>query len=377
MNLLVECGRARPDPARVRDAAAAVADWDAEIERASRHGIAPLLYWGVNQACPEAVPAATLDRLRTSFHASAGRSLKLTGELLNLVSLFEGAGIQVVPFKGPAVAWSLYETPALREMSDLDLLVRPADAPRAADLLVANGCRPVYGIDRRFFRSGRELLLTSPTGVAIDLHWAMAPAPFCHGLDMDGIWTRLSSVQVAGRAVPTLGNEDLLVFLCIHGAKHAWCSLHWLSDLARLIDRAEMDWDVLTAQVCARRTSRVVFAGLLLAVDLLGAGVPAGMVERLRAHSAAAALAERVRQWLLADSPAPATTRELTQFQLGLLERPGDKFRLCWGLLEPAAADRQCLPLPAPLFPLYYAFRPLRLIAKYAALAARRIRANH
>ncbi len=376
MKLLLECARVRPDVSRVREAAAAVADWDAELDQAVRHGIAPLLYWGVNQACPEAVPPAALDRLHTYFRASAGRSLQLTGELLKLVLLFERAGIQVVPFKGPAAAWSLYETPALREMSDLDLLVRPADAPRAADLLVASGCRPVYSIDRRFFRSGRELPLTSPTGVAIDLHWSLAPSHFCHGLDMDGIWTRLAPVQVAGRAVPTLGNEDLLIFLCIHGAKHAWCSLHWLSDLARLIDRAAIDWDVLTARVCARQSSRTVFAGLLLAVDLLGASVPAGIVDRLQEHPAAAALAERVRKRLLADLPALSTTRELMQFQLDLLERPVDKFRVCWSLLEPAAADRASLPLPAPLFPLYYVFRPLRLIAKYGALAIRRVRAN-
>ena len=242
---------------------------------------------------------------------------------------------------------------------------------------MASGCRPVYSIDRRFFRSGRELPLTSTGGAAIDLHWSLAPSYFCHGLDMDGIWTRLAPVQVAGRAVQTLGNEDLSIFLCVHGAKHAWYSLHWLSDLARLIDRAAIDWDALTARACARRISRMVFAGLLLAVDLLGAGVPAGIVERLRSHSAAAALAERVRTRLLANLPAPSATRELTQFQLDLLERPVDKFCLCWSMLEPAAADFASLPLPAPLFPVYYALRPLRLIAKYGALATRRFRANH
>jgi hypothetical protein len=376
MTLLVQCARPVPDPARVREAASAVADWDAEIEQATRHGMAPLLYWGVSQACPEVVAPAALDCLRTCFRASAGRSLQLTGELLNLLPLFERAGIQVVAFKGPALAWSLYDSPALREMSDLDLLVHPSDAPRAVDLLVASGCQPAYTVDRRFFRSGRELPLTSPTGVALDLHWALAPSYFCHGLDMDGIWTRLASVQVAGRAVPTLGNEDLLIFLCIHGAKHAWCSLHWLSDLARLIDRAAIDWDSLIARVHARRVSRMVFASLLLAVDLLRAGVPAGIIAKARAHPAAAGILEKLRQRLLADMPIPVTMREELGYQLRLLERTPDKLRFCWGQLAPAPSDYESLRLPAPLFPLYYALRPLRLIAKYSALAARRVWAS-
>jgi hypothetical protein len=62
--------------------------------------------------------------------------------------------------------------------------------------------------------------------------------------------------------------------------------------------------------------------------------------------------------------------------QFDLLERPVDKFRYCWSLLEPAAADRASFPLPAPLFPLYYAFRPLRLVAKYGTLAIRWGRTN-
>jgi hypothetical protein len=143
-----------------------------------------------------------------------------------------------------------------------------------------------------------------------------------------------------------------------------------------LIDRAAIDWENVIARVRARRTSRTVFASLLLAVNVLGASVPAGIVARLRADSSASALAERVRQRLLADLPTLTTAPELMQFQFGLLERPSDKFRLCWSLVVPSVTDRECLPLPAPLFPLYYAFRPLRIIAKYSALAARRIRAN-
>jgi hypothetical protein len=373
--LLLLCARAQPDAGAVSRLASNGTDWDSLLGEADRHSLAPLLAWTLKHACPGAVPPAVVHHLERRLRANADRNLALAGELLGILKLFHGAAIPVVPFKGPAVAWSIYESPALREMRDLDLLVRPADAARAAGLLVEYGYRPACGTDRRFFRSGRELPLTSPAGVAIDLHWALAPSYFCHALDMDGIWTRLAAVRVAGRAVPSLGNEDLLIFLCIHGAKHEWCSLHWLSDLARLIDRCAIDWDALMARVCARRTSRTVFAGLLLAVDVLGAGVPAAIVARLRSQSAAAALAEGVRQRLLADLAPRETMRERTQFQCGLLERPTDILRFCWSLVAPTAADRECLTLPSPLFPLYYAFRPLRLIAKYSALAGSRIRA--
>lgn len=227
MRLLIECARARPDDGAIRRAAAAVDDWERLLEQADRHGMGPLLCWRLER-CPDVVPAAIFGRLRDRLHAGAANSLKLAAELGRLVALFDQAGIEVVPFKGPAIAWSLYESPALRQMSDLDLLVRPADAQRAVDLLVANGCRSEGGTDLRFLRSARELHFASPADVALDLHWAMAPAHFCHALDVERFWSRLVTVSVAGRSIRTLAPEDLLVFLCVHGAKHFWCSLRWL-----------------------------------------------------------------------------------------------------------------------------------------------------
>jgi hypothetical protein len=373
MNLLLECARPRSDAASIRQAAAAVADWDATIELSMRHGIAPIVYWRVSQACPEIVPPAALERLLTCFHRNAGHSLKLTGELLKLVALLERAGIQVVPFKGPAIAWSLYDSPALREMSDLDLLVRPADARRAVDLLVASGCQPEYSTDFRFLRSARELHLISPSGVNLDLHWDMAPPWFRNALDLEGFWSRLVTVSVAGRSIRTLATEDLLVFLCVHGSKHFWCSLHWLCDLARLIDKAPLDWDALMAYSRARRISCTVSAGVLLAADVLGAAVPPATLAGARACPRTSRIASRAQLWLNGRPVPPVTMPSEFRFQLSLLERPSDKLRLCWSLFAPAPTDVESLTLPRPLFPVYYASRPLRLIAKYSGLAVRRL----
>ena len=266
-----------------------------------------------------------------------------------------------------------YESPALRQMSDLDLLVRPADAQRAADLLVASGCRPACGIDLRFFRSRRELLLTSPAGVDLDLHLALAPSQFCHALDLDRFWSRLVTVSVAGPSIRSLAPEDLLVFLSVHGAKHFWCSLHWLCDLARLIGRTALDWDAVMAYSRARRISRTVSAGLLLAADVLGAAVPAEILARARACPRTLRIASRAQLWLHGRPVPPVTMPFELGFQLSLLERPSDKLRLCWGLLAPGPVDVESLTLPRSLFPVYYAFRPLRLIAMYSGFAARRV----
>src|SRR5205823_5626083 len=115
-----------------------------------------------------------------------------------------------------------------------------------------------YRLDRRFFQFCRQMPVSSAaTGVAVDLHWTLAPAHFRHGLDSEGLWRRLVAVPVAGRSIRTFGAEDLLLFLCVHGAKHLWSSIGWLVDIARLMDRPDLDWNRVVAQARARQISRI------------------------------------------------------------------------------------------------------------------------
>jgi len=353
--LLLHCARARPDLDTVRGLAAGVSDWSALADQATRHGVASLVSWYLNQACPEGAPAP----LRDQFRQNAGRNLLLTGELLKLLGIFEAASIPMAPFKGPALAWSLYDNPALREMSDLDVLVRPRDVQRAIALLRSHGYRPQFSCaDTRFFAANQEIPLVREDGqVAVDLHWGLLPRYF--PLDSSGFFERLAPVSIAGRQVPTFCPEDLLLFLCLHGGKHGWTSLAWLCDIARLIDRRPVNWDAVLARARASHVSRCFSLGLTLARELLGAAVP----ELPRDALADAALAH-----LMNGSGDPSM-----RFQLALLERLTDKVRFWHGVLAPTPADFDSLHIPASLFPAYYLARPLRLAAKHGLLATRRL----
>jgi hypothetical protein len=353
--LLLECARARPDLDTVRRLAASVSDWSALAGQATRHGVASLVSWYLSQACPEGAPAPLGDQ----FRRNAGRNLLLTGELLRLLGVFEAASIPLVPFKGPVLAWSLYENPALREMSDLDVLVQPRDVDRAIGLLRSHGYRPHFScVDTRFFAANQEMPLVREDGrVAVDLHWGLLPRFF--PLDASTFFERLAPEPIAGRQVPTFCPEDLLLFLCVHGSKHGWTSLAWLCDVVRLIDRRAVNWDDVLARAQASHVSRCLSLGLTLARELLGAATP-----ELRQE----ALATSAREQLMNGSGGVSM-----RFQLALLERLTDKVRFWQGILAPTPADFESLHIPASLFPVYYLARPLRLAVKHGLLATRRL----
>ena len=62
--------------------------------------------------------------MRRQDKANAHRALWLTLELLNIHRHLQARGLEVLPYKGPVLAEALYGNVALRQFSDLDLLVR-------------------------------------------------------------------------------------------------------------------------------------------------------------------------------------------------------------------------------------------------------------
>src|SRR5438132_135218 len=72
---------------------------------------------------------------------------------------------------------------------------------------------------RTFFRSENQLAMRRD-GVVVELHWAVERHAFAVHLDLASIWRRAERVCVAGRELAHPSPEDLMILLCIHGAKH-------------------------------------------------------------------------------------------------------------------------------------------------------------
>ena len=360
--LILECSRIRPDPNELRRLAVQCSDWDQLIRSASRHRVTPLMFWTLNQACPDAVPPEILAKLRESFRQSTKHNLTFANELLRLLDLFGQAGIQAIPFKGPALAWMVYEAPGLRRMSDLDLLIPQRDLSCALDLLTSNGYRQLAPqIGMRFFLDTGQLALKRADGLTVDLHWRLVAAHF-DPLDAAQIRARLAPIDVAGRLTPAFCPEDLLTFLCVHGAKHGWDSLAGICDLDRLIASRSLDWDAILSRAARQRISRVVSLGLCLAQDLLGSNLPPEVAKRIQANTSTVALATSIRA-RLQDGHAGSSS-QWAILKLRMMEGPWRKFRLLWYRLQPTDADWSSLHLPEFMFPVYYLTRPVRLAWK-------------
>jgi len=356
--LLIECCRAHPHPDEIRRLSGLCPDWDL-IESASKQNVAPLVFWALNRVCPDAVSPEALTALRSHFRRNIRNNLLWTKELFRLLDLLGLAGIQAIPFKGPTLAWPLYETPGLRFLSDLDLLIPQHDISRTLDLLTSNGYRRFGPRGLRFFLDGGQLLLSRVGGgCAVDLHWRIVAAHF-NPLNAAEIRARLAPIDVAGRRTPAFCPEDLLAYLCVHGAIHGWDSLAGVCDLDRLIDVCPLDWDAILSRATRQRMSRIVSLGLCLAQDLLGSKLPPEVSSRIHADARVVALATPIRTRLQNGRAGSPRDRMILRFRL--MEGVRRKFRFLWYLLQPTDDDWEFLHLPESMFPVYYLTRPVRL----------------
>jgi hypothetical protein len=374
VELLLCCARSRPEAAaagRIRALVQGGIDWEHLLELAHRHGTLPLLYWNLNAICPDAVPAATLARLRAFFQANAQRNLYLTGELVEILRLLEEHGLVAVPFKGPVLAASVYGNLALRRFADLDLLVQERDVARAAELLVsqgyrfcAEGARPSYLCEHKLSHDGK--------GVAVDLHWRVTGRHIPFHLELERLWARLEPISLAGAPLHTLPPEELLLVLCVHGCKHdpiPWEDLIWICDVAELIAaRPGLDWGRVTEEARRLGARRMLFIGLVLACDLLGAALPGAVLEQGAADPVPPALAARVRTYLFDTGSASSRIAGRYAFHLKMRERWRDRLPyvlLLGRIVRPGALDREWAPLPGVLSFLHYPLRLLRLVREY------------
>ena len=315
---------------------------------------------------------------RSARLVDSQRGLLLAGKLIQLLSIFRDAGIPVMALKGPALSQLLYNDFAKRQFNDLDLLVSRADAPTGIKLLKANG----YILDSAFawcpddilIRLNSELSFDGACGTPIDLHWEIAPKGFAFHFDPAILWSTARSVRIAGWEVPCPEPEALLLYLCVHGAKHMWSRLQWLSDVARLVEiTPEMSWKQIFDLAARTGCTRVVLLGLLLAERLLGAPVPDVVQERIRNESTIHPLAKQVSQRLQQTSSTAPTSLELAIFNSKLAAGWPARIQPFTALLRaPTEADARLLRLPPALFFLYYPFRLGRLASKYALLAIQR-----
>jgi len=234
---LAGAGRAFPDEPLGEQS------WAAVLAAARTHRLTGLLDAATGDG---ALPAtqSQVRQARAAHRTALLRVLALERELVAVVGLLDGAGVESRVLKGSAVAHLDYPDPALRSFNDLDVLVRARDVDRAAAALAAAGfnrtlAEPRPGFDRRF---DKGMTLVPPAGYELDLHRTFVLGPWGVLVDLDRLWDEGQEFRVGGRRVRALSWPNRFLHACYHAALGNWpLRLGSLRDVAEMLHRADRD----------------------------------------------------------------------------------------------------------------------------------------
>ena len=357
--------------ARASELAAQVRDWDRVIEVARRHAVLPLVHRYLKFECPTAVPQEVMSKLTTEWQFVALYNRHLAAELVRLLALLKAAGIAAVAFKGPVLAAMAYGSIELRQFSDLDILVRQADLPRVAEILTAERYLSPHtrreGLATGYFQESEDAFF-APGGVgAVDVHWKMTPRSFRFAPDEEAFWHRAHGVDLEVGSVTAIAPEDLLLYLCVHAAKHGWIALGGICDVAETIRaRPTIDLRAILDEATTLGSRRMFLTGILLAHELVGAPVNSDVVAIARRDRAVDSLARRVASQLF--SGAGPGRSQFDPWEVPIRSIESTRARMHYvvrRMLAPTMGDYELVPLPASLFPLYWVIRPFRMAVQY------------
>jgi len=373
--LLVHCARLEIDAARaerIRTLAGSTLNWNRLLSLAQRHALIPLLFFQLNRAAADRVPPEQLKQLRDRSESNAALNVLLTEEMVRLLTLFEEHQISAVPYKGPAIGVGVYRNLALRQFADLDILVRDTDVWKATELLIEQGYLAHFVIPARkqssFIRLSYVRLFKRETdGTTVELHWRLAPRFFGAPFDTSTLWKSARRLELQGSSVRVPPPEDLILMLCIHGAKDCWEKLEWVCGVAELLrSETDVDWKRLLEHAKKIRCQSILSLGLMLAHELLDAPIPVGVLSQLRSTERLDSLVAEVTARFFSDDAGALSLAQRIRFHLGVKDSLVEKFRYCARLaLTTTPVDWEMVQLPESGSFLYLPLRALRLLRKY------------
>lgn len=350
------------------------ADWDSLLRAADEHGMTVMLARGLAGA---SVPPAARERLERELRAKTERALQTTRQLRRLIDALRARDIPVLPVKGPVLAATAYGDVTLRGASlDLDLVVRKSDLARAIVCIEGEGYRRVEpAIDEHDHEQweSEAHLFPDGRGVLVELHTDLIGNFHTAALDLDAVFERAGERVLFGAPMRVLAPEDLLLYLCLHAARHFWSRLLWICDLGALIRTMPLEWDAVAARATAIDARQRVAVSLALAARLTGAAVPQQML-RVRGVRALSALAidrmVRTSRGVRHPGLALRLLHELTARETARQRRIYLRKQLA-----PNSRDRAWIDLPRGLEWLRYVIRPMRLLVSFGRKRARKERA--
>ena len=344
------------------------------INLATSHGILPLVYKAIKESLEEASASNIhmLSTLKLHYMSIVQSNMSMSSELIKLLHTLKKEHIEVIAFKGPTLAQVAYGDITLRQYGDIDILIKNKDRRKVIDRMTERGYIPEIALnpktEKTFFSHVNVIAFYHPVSyIRIEIHWELLSKNYAISWEEADLWQTQTSIEMNKHHISILSTEQLLLYLCVHSAKHLYERIEWICDIDRLTRaNPNMDWETVSSEAAKLGVSRIVHLSLALCETLFELKLPQIIKEESQKDKVMQKLKNTIIKQNFGHTSPFKKSYHYFILMWKMRNKLSDKLSFVFlGIFTPTIDDFLFMQLPNKLSFLYILLRPYRLIKKY------------
>jgi hypothetical protein len=227
-------------------------DWDALVEFSFKLNSSYIFFTNIKHFDLESCFSSTnIKRLQAEKESTILNNLKQIKHLHEISGLLQAEDIKFIPLKGLSLITDTYPDIGMRAFSDLDILIRPADFDKCAEVLRKSSYILESSLTRGvMINPGQECMAISQDNLWIDIHYrffAWYEEKYIFKIDITKFYENTVDKPWKGYDLAYMKKEDEFYYLLMCIFRHRLGAFrHYLdADAIIKIHGTNFDWDLV------------------------------------------------------------------------------------------------------------------------------------
>jgi|GEM_PF-2700801 len=262
-------------------------DFDLFIKLAYENKTIPLVFTNFRDILPKNNQRVA-DKITLLFNKIQD---EFFNELVFISDIFRKNDIPFIVLKGFPLAQQLYGNYYLRNINDIDILVRKSDFPKADSLLI----NADYGY--RGGKTAKDWLeknhmhleyMHSSRKIDVEVHWTLGMEKWNLKIPEESYWKDLDKVMIKDHTFNTLNPEYTFLFSSLHLMMHETHGndpegLRYVYETHLMIEKYKIDWIKVFRLAKEYHNASYLYNILLTAKRFFNTSVPDDVMDNLKA----------------------------------------------------------------------------------------------
>lgn len=277
--LIIESCKEEKNQELIKEKITTIKNWDDFISLSYSHGVFPLVYHALKEY-KDILPQDLFLKLKSINMDISKYNMLMTSELIKVMKLLEENDIEAISFKGPTLSQSAYGDITLRQYVDLDILIKEEDLEKTYEILEINDListiEKEYVNNKLFLEKNSDItFINKKNGINIEIHWKLFRNKFLSNLNNKNFFDEKYKIKVNNYDINIFYPEILLVYLCMHGSKHKWERIEWITDINKLLIKEQnIDWELIFKIAKSYACTKMLYLGIYISYLTYNSSIP-------------------------------------------------------------------------------------------------------